>query len=336
MRAGRRHSELRQGGEANDRGATAILVGLLLVVLLGFAALGVDLGALWSDKKQLQNGADAGALAIAQACAGGNCGAYNATATSLASQNKLDANATVESVALDTGAATVTVTTVSTRRHWFAPVIGQSSSLVRSRATAAWSNGGASTLPIAFSLCAFWLQTSGTYGAPPDTSKTYTLTLKSKDDAEDFTNPPVSCAGVTNAAHNEVSGGFGWLDPTSTSPCEAKINSAGNVGSDPGASQPCNLDLEGLKNRVVLVPIFDRAGGSGSNAWYHIMAFAAFRVTAFCLPQGEFNVGTCNASVHPDSGRRILGKFVTWVTLDSASSGGTTPDMGIRFVKLTN
>jgi len=46
-----------------QRGAVLIIVAAALVVLLGFAALAVDLGALYSARTQLQSGADAAALA---------------------------------------------------------------------------------------------------------------------------------------------------------------------------------------------------------------------------------------------------------------------------------
>lgn len=52
--------------EHPERGATAILAALLMVVMLGFAGLAIDLGASYAKRTQLQNGADAAALALAQ------------------------------------------------------------------------------------------------------------------------------------------------------------------------------------------------------------------------------------------------------------------------------
>lgn len=48
---------------SNKCGATAIIVALSLVVLLGFAALAIDIGYLYSARNELQNIADASALA---------------------------------------------------------------------------------------------------------------------------------------------------------------------------------------------------------------------------------------------------------------------------------
>jgi Flp pilus assembly protein TadG len=50
----------------NQRGATAILVGLCLFSLIGFGALAVDIGHLCVARNELQNAADAGALAGAR------------------------------------------------------------------------------------------------------------------------------------------------------------------------------------------------------------------------------------------------------------------------------
>ena len=56
---------------APERGAIAMMVTVLLAsgVLLGCAALSVDVGNLSAERRQLQNGADAAALSAAQDCA---------------------------------------------------------------------------------------------------------------------------------------------------------------------------------------------------------------------------------------------------------------------------
>ena len=47
----------------NDKGFAIVLIAIMLVVLLGFLALGIDAGYLYIVKGELQNAADAGALA---------------------------------------------------------------------------------------------------------------------------------------------------------------------------------------------------------------------------------------------------------------------------------
>lgn len=57
-----------------DAGAMALLFAILLpVVLLGLGAVVVDVGSLYAQRGQTQNGADAAAMAVAQTCAKGSC-----------------------------------------------------------------------------------------------------------------------------------------------------------------------------------------------------------------------------------------------------------------------
>lgn len=55
-----------QSGVSSESGAVAPIVALLLLVLLGFVALGSDIGYLYVERTQLQQAADAAALAGAQ------------------------------------------------------------------------------------------------------------------------------------------------------------------------------------------------------------------------------------------------------------------------------
>jgi Flp pilus assembly protein TadG len=52
-----------------ERGGIAVIVAILMVVMLGFAALAIDVAKLYAERAQLQNGSDAAALMMAQKCA---------------------------------------------------------------------------------------------------------------------------------------------------------------------------------------------------------------------------------------------------------------------------
>jgi Flp pilus assembly protein TadG len=58
-----------------ERGAVGVLVAILLGagVLFGMGALVIDVGQLYQNRAELQNGADAAALAVAKSCAQGTC-----------------------------------------------------------------------------------------------------------------------------------------------------------------------------------------------------------------------------------------------------------------------
>ncbi len=55
---------------SDERGATAVIVALSLIALLGMIVLTVDVGQLLFRRRAMVNGSDAGALAAAQSCAG--------------------------------------------------------------------------------------------------------------------------------------------------------------------------------------------------------------------------------------------------------------------------
>lgn len=320
----------------SERGATAVIVAILLVALFGFTALAVDLGAAWADKKQLQNGADAAALAIAQQCAAGTCpGSPNSEADSYAKANKFNATSSATgSAVIDAGAQQVTARAEENLTHWFAPVIGINSSLVAAEATAKWGVfTRATTLPFTISECWFFYQTGSTQGTPPPSGTPLSIPIVSKKN--NFPDGNVTCG--TQAAHNETAGGFGWLRPD-IGVCTATIDVSNPwVHSDPGNSaQDCSA-LEITLGDRVLMPIFDQWRGAGNNAEYHIKTFAAIEITGYCFgPALAEPIGNpaCKNLVTP-SGYNLTGRFVEFVDLGAASGSGTGGvNMGAQYVKL--
>jgi Flp pilus assembly protein TadG len=73
-------------------------VAIMIVVLLGMGAIVVDFGQLYVERRELQNGADAAALAVAQDCAGGDCRDETATARTYANDNARDGKAGIGDV----------------------------------------------------------------------------------------------------------------------------------------------------------------------------------------------------------------------------------------------
>jgi Flp pilus assembly protein TadG len=127
----------------SERGAVAVVVAILMVLLMGFAALAIDLGSAYSDRQQLQNGADFGALTIAQSCQRGACDSSAGKASTLlkvdmyVKANKLDGQATGTAV-VDWTDGKVTVVATSTHTNWFAGVIGFPTTALSASASAEW------------------------------------------------------------------------------------------------------------------------------------------------------------------------------------------------------
>jgi hypothetical protein len=335
-----------------ERGAVAVMVALLMVPLMGFAAVAVDVAAINADHQQLQIGADAGALAIAEACARGNhCTDTTEaqtwrqnTAEELAVANKNDGKASAQVVEKVTyQAGEVTVWTSGERDHWFAPVFevidpdGEfDHTTVRAKATAEWPRpgGGMAKLPLTFSLCELYEQTG--QKIDPSTRRldvphtnvemTIYLTGTGKSDSK--------CQGPSG---NEVAGGFGWITPDSGT-CVTTSTAGDTVHSSPGASVPnskdCSPDyLASLVGRTVALPVFDQHSldKGGANATYRIYGYAAFQLTGYYLGgQYDLNPGTCKGS-----DTCIRGRFVPYAELiDDFYSDPAAPGLGGATVRL--
>lgn len=97
-------------GARDDRGAVGVLVAILIGtgVLFGMGALVIDVGQLYQNQAELQNGADAAALAIAKSCSEGSCTPSIATSYADANASGLTGGtANVSFVCGVNGAATV-------------------------------------------------------------------------------------------------------------------------------------------------------------------------------------------------------------------------------------
>lgn len=325
--------------DERERGATAVIVGVCLLVLVGFGALAVDAGALWWDRQQLRNGADAGALAIAQACATDSTSVEctsggNATADAFARGNKLDASASGTVVSLQTTGPDrhVTVETTTTRQAWLANVFGIAGADVGARATATWAGSpeALTTIPLAFSYCQFYWQ-NGFYEGMPTPGTPVTIWLKSK--AKDFPGDPGRFPCMKGGAHNEAGGGFGWVKQTPGLACAVASSRGAWLGSDPGNNVKCSAAelrerLGTAPGDVVLIPIFDAAQGNGNNGKFRVDGYAALRVSAYCFhPTAKMNA-SCNGNT-----QHLSGTFVGFGTLDDSQGGGGT-NYGVVTVKL--
>ena len=325
---------------SNERGAVSVITAIIMVVLLGFAAIAIDVRMMYSERAQLQNGADSAALAVANDCAKGDCGLYTTKAGALANLNAVDGKAKINSVTFPTpGTVKVNVSSRNASgdnfiRLAFANIFGVSTTTVGATATASW--GGVSSavvpFPITFSDCQFGLEGD------------MKLLQYHQTGAE-------SCRrGISGLI---IPGGFGWLAKASES-CSVSINLdalGGVVGSDPGNNPPsgCNVVLSGWKTQInagkppiVYFPVYDGAIGSGSWGTFHIKGFAAFEVHGwkFSGHSNEWvlqfnNTGYTPSSLNCDGGcRGVVGKFIKHVALDSSVTPGG-PNLGLSVVQLT-
>ncbi len=261
-----------------DDGAVAVIVAVLAVVLFGFGALVVDVGALYDERRQLQNGADGAALALAQSCAVGPCGSLSGQKTlaqPYADGNARDSASNLREIcgsghpdlAACTDPTTVpgngyvkvrtqtgTSGTVTKMPPLLARVLDPNydGTTVRATSVANWGAPGSasSAIPFTFGDCEWEHYTNSglTYAGPivpPSWPGPEAIIHLSSGSSLCPGSPP----------GGDSSGGFGWLGGDADNCTEATVVD-GFVGTKTGlGSAGCNWNA--LIGKTVHVPVFD-------------------------------------------------------------------------------
>jgi len=110
-----------------------VMTAILLVVIIGLAALAIDVGSFYQAQRQAQAAADAGALAGADALVGGaSAASATSTATTLANTNYPSTTTPTATV----NGQTITVNVANTTPAYFGRIFGVTSADVGARAVA--------------------------------------------------------------------------------------------------------------------------------------------------------------------------------------------------------
>ena len=332
-----------------ENGGIAVIVAILMVVLLGFAALAIDVARLYAERAQLQNGSDAAALMMAQKCAKNDadtdCSITSPLAADLANKNAIDNLSNVKSIVLDKTNRTVTVTAGARETGsgpnevslFFARVIGIPSAEVNASSSVRWGSPteGTTIFPLAFSVC----QVSGMVDGAAQ--------LLQNHSADANPDCPLGPAGKT------VPGGFAWT-VQNPGQCGGLVNLAINQsGSDTGNDGPSNCDtvlnkwaaeLGAGRPVVVLLPVYQDVTGTGSGASYKLTSFVAFSVQGWAFSGSDrLPLVYNNAPAGADKSleckgncRGIIGKFVKYVSLADGYKLGPVSPYGDTVVELTS
>jgi hypothetical protein len=338
-----------------DSGAVAVIVGLLAVVLFGFGALVIDVGALYAERSELQSGADAAALAVAQDCAAGACGSATTTSEEYADANASDDVSGIDEVCGNgpglsscptprpsppgSGYVRVTTRTESTDGGHLVPpalaraiVPGYQGSEVHAASTVAWGAAGGvdAELALTFSQCEYERLTGVSTGepvyAPPFTSSLERIVY-----FHDTTEAGSCPAGPSGA---DLPGGFGWLDADDS--CSATVVD-GWVDDKTGsaASNDCKAALTALLGKTLLIPVFDATNGlTGTNGEYRIWSYVGFVLTGWRFPGSSQSSSYLGGVPCSSSQTCISGFFTEAVTSGGSISDG--PDQGVRVVQLVS
>ncbi|MEV1287635.1 pilus assembly protein TadG-related protein [Micromonospora sp. NPDC049679] len=355
---------------APDRGGVAATLAIVLGcgVLLGMAAIVVDVGRLYAEREELQSGADAAVWAVAEECVRtpAACADQSATAARYATANALDAASAVTTIcgrgaglpACPPPAANHTACLGN------APATGP---YVEIR-TATRLPDGTTLLPTTFAAAFTGGDHDGTeVGAcaraawgPPRIVDGLAVTISTcewtqlTDHGTTFWPPPHLGTPPANAERIlylkdnksqtcpagpsgwDAPGGFGWLDdPTGTCNVTVEVDGAygGNTGnSAPGPCKTALIDAR-ADRRVMYLPVYDGVTGQGSNTRYHLAGFAAFVLTGYKL--SGFSAPSSLTGQQPCGGsQRCLYGYFTRGLVPTAIGQIGGPEMGVSIVKL--
>jgi hypothetical protein len=302
-------------------GQAYVLTVLFLVVLLGMAAAVLDAGSWYRADRALQATVDAAALAGAQALPE-DSGEASALANEYATKN----GGGSITVSFDTQVFeddTIIVEGSRPAPGFFAKVFGVDSVTVNARAKARAGLPVAAkwVAPIVVNVKHDMLQNCPS--DPPckdDTSLEY-YHLKNKgvqnDGAGSFGF--INLTGDNGVGSNElgkwISDGFDqFLDVN-----QDYLVSTGNPFSSTNIKGA--LDEKVKEGDILLFPVYDQLKGTGTNAKYHIIGFAAFVITSMDLTGNN---------------EKFFGHFVsvTWEAVQAGTVSSAPPNFGVKNVSL--
>lgn len=330
--------------DSHDKGAVLVWLALSMSVLVGFGAVVVDVGRMYVETRELQNGADAAALAAATLCADGKCAQAQTAAAALSNANSTDGASGVElcgrgapgiapcvadppGVSDSMAYVTARTTTIDPTNEddtrldlLLAPVlgaVGADPSLDADASAAFGALSSATTLNLVMSQCEF-LRVGGVIGSGQVSNQVVEIL---------FREEASTCVRPNGFA---LPGGFGWVQGAVR--CNRPITVPGSLPERPGKSTDNDCDLSTLIGRTVSLPVFsDTNGLGGSNGVYMVNGFVSFVMTGYSFPGTRYPTGfRC-------SGGADVACLSGYFTTALLSSGGTTGvDYGTRAVALVD
>lgn len=355
----------------DERGAISILVGLLISagVILGMLAMVIDGGRLYSERRLVQNGADAAALAIARACALGDPACASTTAASTLGRSMANLNAGPDQVSgleETCGAGSLGACRALRSHAWECQTVTGISNYVRAR-TATRETDGTTIVPGVFSKAlgfegtGLWACSQAIWGAARGAMVTFPIALSACDYVSNASatmqifSPPSfkpgqgpTCTvtdkdGVQRTLQDMVKGFFYvQLDPTRRdclTPVRVNIGDilprSDNVVQLCGSNYSAAFDsFIGVKTPLPIFDVLPSSSGIGTTTM-RVSSFVAFTLRAYTFGGGVTNgspPGGWPAECR-GSNRCLYGDFGSAVTGDTGVDPNT-PNYGLQAIQL--
>jgi Flp pilus assembly protein TadG len=313
----------------SDRGQATVLTVVFLVVLLGMAALVLDIGSWYRADRATQSTADAAALAGAQSLPGDT-----ATASALA-QQYAQKNGGVGSGGVTFSSKivandTIKVTVKRPAPTFFAKIFGKNTVTVGSTATAR-SEGVSSVkyvAPIVVHYKHPLLNCKGPASKPtcnPDFGPSHPTTLNLEDLHKPGGGSGAGAFGLLNLNYDDPTGniGAGTLADWLLHGYDAELP-LGTYFSAPSANfnnSQFQSSLNAVIGKEVLFPVYRLLTGPGSNAKYDIIGWVGFVITSF-------NTGGSSGT--------LTGYFTSYTATGVQVTTGGNPYFGVHKVELVD
>lgn len=266
--------------DSGERGAVAVIVGILVTVLFGFAALAVDVGNLWASRRQLVTATDAAVLAATQSYAEGENGCTT-VAGRYVDDNYAEATVTGCTVSgANSGHGVVTVAAKVPVDYQFAGVIGVADPEVPASSTASWHAPSGVTLPRPFGLCEDHPAVKA-WMASPRTDSAPVKVMYGKSSNDDCGSASGNW-GVLD--FDGGSNGTGDVREWTLEGYDGIVRVGDTVDGNPGAfSNSLGADLDDLiaQGGLMTFPLFDSVTGNGSIAEFRITGFVSARLVSY-------------------------------------------------------
>jgi Flp pilus assembly protein TadG len=309
----------------NERGQAMVLTVVFLVVLLGMAAMVLDVGSWYRADRDTQSTADAAALAGAQALPEDPAQAKTLAQQYAAKNGGLGSGAITISSKVVTN-DTIRVTVKRSAPGFFSKVVGVNSVSVGSTGVAR-SEGVTSVkyvAPITVHYKHPILNCTGPSSNPtckPDFTKETTLNLE--DLHQKGGGNGSGAFGLLNLNYGDPTGniGAGTLADWLANGYQDYLP-LGNYFSAPSANfnnSQFKASLDSVIGKEVLFPVYRLLTGPGSNAKYDIIGWVGFVITSY--------------SANGSSGS-LTGHFTTYNAQGVAATSGGTPYFGVKTIQL--
>jgi Flp pilus assembly protein TadG len=304
----------------DQRGQTFVLTAIAMVMICGMAALVLDVGHWFRDKRRLQGTADAAALAGAQQLPGAP-GQAKTMARDYANKNGGDVSAS-DIVVSSTYISNDTIAVAAKRNDpgIFSRVIGVGNTDISARAKARVGNpiSVLHVAPMVVRCNHPLIQNCNNNGNLPQFNVPTTLDYDPMGAPGAFGMLNLNKGGGTPGSSEEadwiLKGYDAWLD----------VNK--DYLSDPGAKFSSNevqsaLDSRMANDPVLMFPVYQRLTGTGQNAKYFIIGWIGFHLTSYVI-HGN------NAT--------LTGYFTTYIARGVLASGGpgNSTNYGVTSIQL--